>query len=182
MLVAPLVGAWIEILSDANKASSQKVAPLVGAWIEICVVEQWVAASQRRSPRGSVDWNSVSKKKVVEYSVAPLVGAWIEIDVLNGLRDNGVGRSPRGSVDWNTNKEKAAVIELAVAPLVGAWIEIVHAFCHCAITLVAPLVGARIEIYLIVWKTDRGRAAPFEKVWLVWIQYSVRWLQYINGW
>ena len=37
-----------------------------------------------------------------------------------------------------------------VAPLVGAWIEIVHAFCHCAITLVAPLVGARIEIYPIV--------------------------------
>ena len=33
--VAPLVGAWIEILYDVDQADVAKVAPLVGAWIEI---------------------------------------------------------------------------------------------------------------------------------------------------
>ena len=33
--VAPLVGAWIEIFSDAYPDLEEDVAPLVGAWIEI---------------------------------------------------------------------------------------------------------------------------------------------------
>ena len=33
--VAPLVGAWIEILMDPGYVISLGVAPLVGAWIEI---------------------------------------------------------------------------------------------------------------------------------------------------
>ena len=33
--VAPLVGAWIEMLYSCDKASRIFVAPLVGAWIEI---------------------------------------------------------------------------------------------------------------------------------------------------
>ena len=33
--VAPLVGAWIEILSDITGFCKCNVAPLVGAWIEI---------------------------------------------------------------------------------------------------------------------------------------------------
>ena len=60
-LVAPLVGAWIEILRTVcNKVYGVTVAPLVGAWIEI-VTPSWVRLS---------------------IPVAPLVGAWIEI--LNG--------------------------------------------------------------------------------------------------
>ena len=57
VLVAPLVGAWIEIYSTALKLLMNIVAPLVGAWIEISM-----------SAMGA----SLSK-------VAPLVGAWIEI-------------------------------------------------------------------------------------------------------
>ena len=34
-VVAPLVGAWIEILSSNNIDGNRFVAPLVGAWIEI---------------------------------------------------------------------------------------------------------------------------------------------------
>ena len=34
-LVAPLVGAWIEIELAAYMAEHPDVAPLVGAWIEI---------------------------------------------------------------------------------------------------------------------------------------------------
>ena len=33
--VAPLVGAWIEIIVDINNDFDAEVAPLVGAWIEI---------------------------------------------------------------------------------------------------------------------------------------------------
>ena len=34
-LVAPLVGAWIEIFIAEEPVSDGSVAPLVGAWIEI---------------------------------------------------------------------------------------------------------------------------------------------------
>ena len=33
--VAPLVGAWIEIVSICRMSWARAVAPLVGAWIEI---------------------------------------------------------------------------------------------------------------------------------------------------
>ena len=36
--VAPLVGAWIEILQIKIKADANNVAPLVGAWIEINII------------------------------------------------------------------------------------------------------------------------------------------------
>ena len=55
--VAPLVGAWIEMLSIRLALDNSHVAPLVGAWIEI-----------RR-------WGL----KNMLMLVAPLVGAWIEI-------------------------------------------------------------------------------------------------------
>ena len=34
-MVAPLVGAWIEISKRMEKTGDGRVAPLVGAWIEI---------------------------------------------------------------------------------------------------------------------------------------------------
>ena len=76
-LVAPLVGAWIEILGYSEPYDWDNVAPLVGAWIEI----------DGKSDSDSGD------------SVAPLVGAWIEIilDLISGLVD--ASRSPCGSVD-----------------------------------------------------------------------------------
>ena len=77
-VVAPLVGAWIEmgtaaIQRTAHTASllswerglkfifflpdlqRMKVAPLVGAWIEILFLRSRTAALSRRSSRGSVD-------------------------------------------------------------------------------------------------------------------------------
>ena len=53
--VAPLVGAWIEILLHENGAKVVRVAPLVGAWIEIPYVSYLQSYVLRRSPRGSVD-------------------------------------------------------------------------------------------------------------------------------
>ena len=53
--VAPLVGAWIEILQIKIKADATSVAPLVGAWIEIQLSVESGQVSICRSPRGSVD-------------------------------------------------------------------------------------------------------------------------------
>ena len=57
-LVAPLVGAWIEIILNSSFSTVSKVAPLVGAWIEISLRVSFQARP----------------------FVAPLVGAWIEIE------------------------------------------------------------------------------------------------------
>ena len=55
VIVAPLVGAWIEIKSLNTSNNVIRVAPLVGAWIEI-VYSLFVGIyDRRRSPRGSVD-------------------------------------------------------------------------------------------------------------------------------
>ena len=37
-IVAPLVGAWIEILTSILLRTFVTVAPLVGAWIEIIII------------------------------------------------------------------------------------------------------------------------------------------------
>ena len=58
IIVAPLAGAWIEIIEKAIEAVKIYVAPLAGAWIEI-----------QSEIRG------LTKSK----SVAPLAGAWIEM-------------------------------------------------------------------------------------------------------
>ena len=44
--VAPLVGAWIEIVILRRKGGVSKVAPLVGAWIEIDVAIRAVHQTQ----------------------------------------------------------------------------------------------------------------------------------------
>ena len=59
-LVAPLVGAWIEIALYWIFDVVVSVAPLVGAWIEILLTRELLYTG----------------------IVAPLVGAWIEITTL----------------------------------------------------------------------------------------------------
>ena len=75
--VAPLVGAWIEILAELFNAEVEFVAPLVGAWIEIA---QFI-------------------NNVKQCSVAPLVGAWIEMLSITSTSILAPRRSPCGSVD-----------------------------------------------------------------------------------
>ena len=98
-MVAPLVGAWIEISkmgaakstvssllswerglkynSVLKTLSARMVAPLVGAWIEIKVFGLLYSA----------------------LLVAPLVGAWIEIFLNTLITSRHYRRSSRGSVD-----------------------------------------------------------------------------------
>ncbi len=53
--VAPLVGAWIEIVPEIALSALQAVAPLVGAWIEILLPGLMRALDLGRAPRGRVD-------------------------------------------------------------------------------------------------------------------------------
>ena len=76
-VVAPLAGAWIEMLLCNRPGHTRWVAPLAGAWIEI------------RPP-------FVVLSFVV---VAPLAGAWIEIPRIMDCASDVLSRSPRGSVD-----------------------------------------------------------------------------------
>ena len=52
--VAPLVGAWIEMMNSRALCSRRLVAPLVGAWIEInnCHVQRVAYASLPSWERG----------------------------------------------------------------------------------------------------------------------------------
>ena len=75
--VAPLVGAWIEIVRGLGRTWKNTVAPLVGAWIEICCL----------------------RNSCTNIIVAPLVGAWIEIFAAELLIPDSLSRSPCGSVD-----------------------------------------------------------------------------------
>ena len=76
-VVAPLAGAWIEIVTAVCMCIIRLVAPLAGAWIEIC--------SSEACPNHG--------------AVAPLAGAWIEIITTRQTLQTSGCRSPRGSVD-----------------------------------------------------------------------------------
>ena len=79
-MVAPLVGAWIEIRCRISPRRSGCVAPLVGAWIEIAF-----PLSRHTEPVVSLPlWERGLKSTMamldqILQAVAPLVGAWIEI-------------------------------------------------------------------------------------------------------
>ena len=115
------MGAWIEILTTAQKDNMVLVAPLVGAWIEIRMLFRWFYCiwSLPSWERGlKLSCNPLSDAKIASLPswerglkyicgflfqflcrVAPLVGAWIEIYLVQVIQLRGRGRSPRGSVD-----------------------------------------------------------------------------------
>ena len=76
-VVAPHVGAWIEISALSLGAYANTVAPHVGAWIEI------------RDPTGNRRF----------WPVAPHVGAWIEIKKKKIFLNLWYSRTPCGCVD-----------------------------------------------------------------------------------
>ena len=122
-VVAPFVGAWIEMNVAETIRSFLHVAPFVGAWIEISHdsrCSQWKSSlpswerglkflsyHKRTDHRPSLpSWERGLKSGILIPQipvsiVAPFVGAWIEI---SGL--------------------KLVSSKQCVAPFVGAWIEI----------------------------------------------------------
>ena len=75
------MGAWIEIFFTKSVSIPCIVAPLVGAWIEISLLRQrhqifWSLPLWERGLKFSC-----SVALIIPFFVAPLVGAWIEIDI-----------------------------------------------------------------------------------------------------
>ena len=99
--VAPLAGAWIEILIKIDESGYEEVAPLAGAWIEI----------------------TLACFAILKSLVAPLAGAWIEI-----LKQRKIWRMDGSSLPSRERglksfAQKENVNMSPVAPLAGAWIE-----------------------------------------------------------
>ncbi len=97
--VAPLVGAWIEMLPRSKYCMDEAVAPLVGAWIEIGNTTT-IASGIGSLP----SWERGLKYLMLDcglrrQEVAPLVGAWIEIFLSSSGLPPICCRSPRGSAD-----------------------------------------------------------------------------------
>ena len=98
-MVAPLVGAWIEIYIDGLYGFALNVAPLVGAWIEIVSTGN-LATLSTSLPSWERGLKLIGNRWYsLPTAVAPLVGAWIEMQA-GIICTYGQGRrSPRGSVD-----------------------------------------------------------------------------------
>ena len=77
--VAPLAGAWIEIIADTAPLNWDSVAPLAGAWIEIAYGCGYTRPHTVAPLAGA--WIEIGQApaSVPAPEVAPLAGAWIEI-------------------------------------------------------------------------------------------------------
>ena len=98
--VAPLAGAWIEILYMHCMCRGDPSLPSRERGLKSQTLLPTLTV-RRRSPRGSVDRNTQPICFILALYVAPLAGAWIEI-----------------SSAHQRHRRKC------VAPLAGAWIEI----------------------------------------------------------
>ena len=54
-MVAPYMGAWIEIANEIEREAPAIVAPYMGAWIEILLVRALCRSNFRRTLHGCVD-------------------------------------------------------------------------------------------------------------------------------
>ena len=77
--VAPLAGAWIEMIFMAGEPGRFRVAPLAGAWIEIFPLPCCAARSESHPSRVRGLKFSRCRTASAAFYVAPLAGAWIEI-------------------------------------------------------------------------------------------------------
>ena len=118
-IVAPFVGAWIEMDGKKKLKDIAAVAPFVGAWIEIC----------HRVFSGQIP------------DVAPFVGAWIEI-----LREICINRKGMSLPSWERGLKYFPDFDLLrivqVAPFVGAWIEICRTGRLCKAATCRSLRGS----------------------------------------
>ena len=106
-IVAPYMGAWIEISHVCGSADSRWVAPYMGAWIEIVLSGagsrylRWSLPTWERGLKFQY-FDTIDKN----VNVAPYMGAWIEIVEWQRRQAGSLCRSLHGSVDWNISPIK----------------------------------------------------------------------------
>ena len=117
VIVAPFVGAWVEISKNALKPSSTGVAPFVGAWVEM----------PRSSTRRSFRWPSL-----------PLWERGLKY-LLSRRSKNGKKSLPLWERGLKFVIQLEIRFELTVAPFVGAWVEIQVSFSFFVVKASLPL-------------------------------------------
>ena len=77
-VVAPGVGAWVEMVPDGWYIDTHLVAPGVGAWVEINAPVEYRGKTMVAPGVGA--WVETPGKECIlqKYRVAPGVGAWVE--------------------------------------------------------------------------------------------------------
>lgn len=99
-VVAPHMGAWIEIHHLRKQSKNDGVAPHESAWIEM-IGQTGQVLKQCRTLYGCVGRNGLY---VLFCVVAPYMGAWIEMyDAICYLHD--IGRTPHGCVGRNMGED-----------------------------------------------------------------------------
>ena len=168
--VAPLVGAWIEIIVSQLGDEELAVAPLVGAWIEIfgelcellaslTSLPSWERGLKSHCPSIAPTHNQSlpswerGLKSVSKYSTTRNLGSlpsWergLKFRRLRLFWQVGLVAPLVGAwIEMIVNRYRDRPV--GVAPLVGAWIEIIPRCSGKTTRFVAPLVGAWIEINL----------------------------------
>ena len=84
-LVAPFMGAWIEISVNVSCRLTIAVAPFMGAWIEI-LFQRALRAQRRWVAPFMGAWIEIEYVVYIlekSIEVAPFMGAWIEISLFN---------------------------------------------------------------------------------------------------
>ena len=95
------MGAWIEILKEAANVKGRLVAPRVGAWIEIRMGIYAELVQLKVAPRVGawIEIISLPPPTLCRTPVAPRVGAWIEITLFTAVCLAPHSRTPCGCVD-----------------------------------------------------------------------------------
>ena len=110
--------------ADNHTEPARRVAPLAGAWIEILCVQGHVFCIESLPLRErGLKFLSSCIICIVWYEVAPLAGAWIEMNYYR-RRNQEHGVAPLAGAWIEIYQENAGTKWSAVAPLAGAWIEI----------------------------------------------------------
>ena len=148
-LVAPFMGAWIEInkifsfhnillMSHPLWVRGLKyqdisvkfkiiiVAPFMGAWIEIRLKTNIIKTLICRTLYGCVDWNPSQGIKAVLISCRTLYGCVDWNALFRGAKKKFLSRTLYGCVDWNTICTLWHWTSSFVAPFMGAWIEMAN--------------------------------------------------------
>ena len=122
------------------------VAPLAGAWVEIIHLSNITRTAVSLPSRERGLKFRYSAEPFFLSDVAPLAGAWVEIDGINVKASYMNSSLP--SRERGLKSENAAIIRDAfnVAPLAGAWVEIKIDIRILTPESVAPLAGAWVEI------------------------------------
>ena len=125
---------------------NRAVAPLAGAWIEI-VVEPTTPGSTMSLPsreRG-LKWH-VMRTQTWFYGVAPLAGAWIEM--FSGWKSHrdGAKVAPLAGAWIEINVSSLGMLPLQSLPSRERGLKSKYSRCHKLVRTVAPFRGTKVEI------------------------------------